>query len=73
MKAAPRAIELDLSIERDGFRVRLRGAGEVYTAEFLSLRSLFHFAKLFWRLRPRLPRRLRLYIQWRALRLRAPL
>ena len=69
MPLPPHVLELDLRIENAGYRVHLSGSQADLLASFSSLRSLWHFGRLFWPLRYHKPQGTKLHIAWRGFRL----
>lgn len=69
MKRLLPALSADLLIENAGHQMRLTGGRMSYVADFPTLSSLFHFARIGWAWRKQIPPGLQLRIVWRGLTL----
>lgn len=69
MKRFLPVLDVDLLIEHGGHQVKLKGSGMCFAAKFLTLRSLFHFFRIFWLSRKRIPREASFQVEWRRLRI----
>ena len=61
-------VDVDLQVEHDGHTLKLTGSDSRFVARFSTLAALFHFGRVFWFFRKRIPRRASLQVEWRPLR-----
>lgn len=62
-------LDVDLLIEHDGHRLKLRGSERRFVANVPTLLSLLHFSRIFWQYRKRVAEEYSLEVQWRQLRI----
>ncbi len=69
MKRFLPVLDVDLLIEHGGHQLKLKGSGMCFAAKFPTLRSLFHFFRIFWLSRDRIPQEASFQVEWRRLRI----
>lgn len=69
-RCLPHVLEYDLVIEHCGHRLRMRGTEEQLSVDTHSLRSAWHFLRLWLRYRRHLAKLPALRICWKGIRIR---
>jgi hypothetical protein len=69
MKRPLPGLDVDLLIEHGGHQLRLQGSGTRFAARFPTLASLFHFLRISWAFRKRVPEEASLYVELGRLRI----
>lgn len=69
MKQPRPVLDVDLLIEHGGHHLKLRGSGMRFAVRFPTLPSLFHFLRIFWAFRKRIPQDASLQVEWHRLRI----
>jgi hypothetical protein len=65
MTQPPPVLDVDLLIERGGHQLKPRGSGACFAARFPTLLSLFHFLRIAWPFRKRIPQEAASHVEWR--------
>jgi hypothetical protein len=69
MRRSLPVLDVDLLIDHGGHQLKLKGSEMCFAAKFPTLRSLFHFFRIFWSSRTRIPREASFHVEWRRLRI----
>jgi hypothetical protein len=69
MKRPLSVLDVDLLIEHGGHQLKLSGSGMRFVAESPTILALFHFLRIAWASRKRIPRAASFQVEWRRLRI----
>lgn len=69
MKRPLPVLDVHLLIEHGGHQVQLRGSGTRFSVIVPTLLSLFHYLRMSWAFRKRIPRQASVHVEWRGLRI----
>lgn len=68
MKRPLPVLDVDLLIEHGGHQLKLRGSGTRFSVRAPTLLSLFHYLRISWASRNRIPREASVHVEWRRFR-----
>ena len=61
-------LAVNLLIEHDGHKLKLTGSDSRFVASFPTLAAFFHFGRVFWNSKNRVPPQASLHLEWRPFR-----